>query len=662
MIDGIAFGGDYNPEQWPESVWAQDMRLMRQASVSMVSIGIFSWAMVERRPGEFDFSWFDRVMDNLAANDVAVCLATMTASPPPWMARLYPETLPQRADGVRLWLGARQHYCPSSPVYRQHAAQLVERLATRYAEHPALALWHIGNEYGCHVSTCYCDVSATDFRRWLRERYGSIDALNEAWSTSFWSQRYDNWAEILPPRSAPSFPNPTQQIDFARFSSDAMLDCFLLEKEIVKRITPRVPVTTNLLSVWKPVDFFRWAQHCDVISHDSYPDPHDPRTHVEVGFAYDLMRSLGGGAPWLLMEQAPSAVNWRDRNGPKPPGRMRLWSWQAIAQGSDSVLYFQWRQSLGGAEKYHSAMVPHGGEGTRVFREVAELGQELAQSSELAGTRARAEAALVMDWSSWWGLELDSHPCTGLRQMETNLAHYAPLFDAGVTCDVVHPSWDLSGYKLVVVPNLYLVDEAVAANLANYVRSGGRLLVSFFSGIVDAQDRVHPGGYPGPLREVLGLRVEEFWPLPHDGEIAVRLGDAVVTATLWSEEIVPEGAQVLGSFDSGELAGRPAVTRHAFGDGVAWYLGTRLDAEAMSALMALIRAEAGVEPVLPGLPAGVQAAIRRGPDSAYLLLLNHGTAPATVALPAPATSVLPRGGETDSLILDPNGVAVLRLA
>ncbi|MFI9600106.1 beta-galactosidase [Streptomyces sp. NPDC052043] len=662
----IAFGGDYNPEQWPEEVWAEDMRLMKEAAVSMVSVGIFSWAEVEPRPGQFDFTRFDRIMDNLAANDIAACLATMTASPPPWLSHRYPQSLPVRADGARIWPGARQQYCPSSPVYREFAGRLVDRVAGRYADHPALALWHVGNEYGCHISDCYCDVSAADFRRWLRERYGNLDGLNDAWSTSFWSQRYGDWDEILPPRLVSGFGNPAQRVDFARFSSDAMLDCFLAEKEILRRITPEVPVTTNFLSVWKPVDCFRWAEHQDVVSHDSYPDPHDPDSHVEAGFAYDLMRSLGHGRPWLLMEQAPSAVNWRERNGPKAAGLMRLGSWQAVAQGADSVMYFQWRQSRGGAEKYHSAMVPHGGSGTRTFREIRALGNELAGLSELVGSTVGADAALVMDWSSWWGLELDSHPSSDLRQMDANLAHYRPLFEANVTCDVVHPSWDLSAYGLVVVPNLYMVDEAAARNLAEYVREGGHLVVSFFSGIVDECDRVHPGGYPAPLRDLLGLRVEEFWPLPENGSIDLSFTDAPgqvprtgATGRLWSEDIHLEGAQAVATFASTELAGGPAVTRHGFGEGVAWYLGTRPDPAATRALFDRIRQEAGVDPVLPGLPEGVQAVVRRGNGTRYLVLLNHSGSDARVQLPRPARDLLSGGSPSLVVDLGPAGVAVL---
>lgn len=663
-LDRIYYGADYNPEHWSATVRAEDMRLMRDAQVSLVTAGIFSWAQVEPRPGEYHFEWFDEVMDGLADAGVSVFLATMTASPPPWLAAAHPETLPRRADGAILWPGGRQHFCPSSPVYRQHAARLVEQLATRYVGHPALAVWHVGNEFACHIRACYCDVSAADFRRWLADRYGDLDTLNDAWSTTFWSQRYDDWSQIQPPRLAPAFPNPAQQIDYARFSSDAQLACYLAEKQILRRITPDVPVTTNFVGLaQKALDWHSFAPHLDVAALDSYPDPHDARSHVEAAFGYDLIRSLRAGQPWLLAEQAPSAVNWRQRNAPKSPGAMRLGTWQAVAQGADAALFFQWRQTSGGAEKYHSAMVPHGGTDTRVYREARELGRELASVPELAGSRVRADVALLHDWPSWWGLELDSHPSDDLRQLDAHLAHYAPLFDAHVTCDVVHPAADLSGYKMVVVSNLYLLEPWVGEHLTRYVADGGQLVVSFFSGIVDGNDRAYLGGHPAPLRRALGLRVEEFAPLPAAGATSLAWDDGTSSqASIWSEWIEPDGAEVLATFTAGDLAGHPAVTRHRYGAGTAWYLGTRPDPAATRALLDRVRAEAGVAPVLPDLPDQVQAVVRHAADRDYLLLLNHSTGPTAVPLPEPATDLLtdPDGAPSDTVTLPPRGVAVLR--
>ena len=636
-LAGFGYGGDYNPEQWSPQVWAEDMALMREAGVNLVTLGIFSWAMVEPAPGRYAWAWFDRVMDLLAENGIAVCLATMTASPPPWMARAHPETLPVTADGTVLGPGARQHYTPSSPVYRRYATRLVEALATRYAAHPALAAWHVGNEFGCHVAESYGEVDAVAFRTWLRERYGDLDALNTAWSTAFWSQRYGDWAQVQPPRAAPTFGNPMQRVDFRRFSSDALLACYRAERDVLRRVTPDVPITTNFFAPDKPVvDWQDWAEEEDVVSFDAYPDPADPRSHVTFAYIYDLLRSLKGGMPWLLLEQAPSAVNWRAVNRPKAPGRMRLGSWQAVARGADSVLFFQWRASRGGAEKFHSAMLPHAGPRSRTFAEVRELGRELAGAAEIAGTRVTAEAALVLDWPSWWALEQPSHPSTLLRQSEANRTHYAPLWHAGVTCDVVRPSADLSAYRVVVVPNLYLLDADVGENLAGFVRSGGHLVVSFFSGVADGHDRIHPGGPPGPLAEVLGLGVTEFWPLGKGEHVDLawtsepeRSAGGAARGTLWSEEIRLAGASPLAAFGSGGAAGHAAVTVNAYGAGRAYYLATRPDPASMAAFLDGVCRAAGVGPVWPGLPAGVEA-VRRG---RYVVLLNHAAEAHDICVP-----------------------------
>ncbi len=656
----FAYGADYNPEQWPESTWDEDMALMKRSRVTMVSLGIFSWAAVEARPGEYDFGWFDRAMDRLSDNGIGVCLATMTASPPPWLAARHPETLPRTVDGTVLWPGSRQHYCPSSHVYREYAGRLVTALAERYAEHPALALWHVNNEYGCHVPECFCDVSAAAFRDWLTARYGDVDTLNDAWSTTFWSQRYSSIDEVQPPRTAPTFPNPAQVVDFKRFSSAALLECFLVEKEILRRVTPDVPVTTNFVGAWHRVDTAAWSSHVDVVSYDSYPDPHEPDTVVAAAFAYDQMRALRRGEPWLLLEQAPSAVNWRQRNAPKAPGRMRLWSHQAVARGADAVMFFQWRQSRGGAERFHSAMVPHGGPDTRAFAEVSALGAELARMSGVLGSTVDASVALVTDWSSGWAMQGNSLPSADLSLEETNLAHYRPLWQANLATDVVAPEVDLSGYRLVVVPNLYAVDAAVAARLVEYVRGGGHLVMSFFSGIVDGNDRVHLGGYPAPFRELLGLRVDEFWPLAQDATIDLAPSG---TGTLWSEWITLEGAEEVATFTTGDLADRPAITRHRFGDGIAYYIGTRPDESTMDALLLRAATEAGVAPVHPLLPAGIEASVRVTDEGTrWLFLLNHNDVEKTVRLPDGALDAMAGQPLAGPATIEPRGVLIAVLS
>ncbi len=665
-IGGVAYGGDYNPEQWPEDTWQDDIALMKHAGVNLVSLGIFSWASLQFGPDDWQFEWLDKVMDLLARADISVLLATSTASPPPWLTKQYPDILPITFDGLRLYPGGRQHYCPSSQSYRTAAHRLVEALAKRYGQHPALAGWHVGNEYGCHVAQCYCDESAADFRRWLKKKYGTVEALNQSWSTSFWSQRYQDWEEVLPPRLAPTFANPAQQLDFHRFSSDALMECFSEEVNILKEITSGVPVTTNFMGLFKPLDYFAWARHEDFVSHDSYPDPVDPESPVIAALAFDFMRSVGKGRPWLLMEQAPSAVNWRERNRPKRPQLYRLWSHQALAHGANGVMSFQWRASRGGAEKFHSGMVPHAGADTRIYREVVSLGEELRDLKDVISTTSRSDVALAFDWSSWWGLELDSHPSNHVKLPDLMLRYYRPLWKATIPVDIVHPNWDLSTYKIVFIPNLYLVDDSTAHNLQRFVENGGHLVVSFFSGIVNGDDIIHQGGYPGPLKELLGIRVEEFWPLEEKEEMAVTFDDGrQYSASLWGEIIHADKAEIIARFATGELARQPVVTRCRVGSGTSWYVGTRMNEDGLTHLINRIVNETGVRGIVKNAPGTIEATVRQDGKQQFVFLLNHSSQPATVELALdhtrPPLDVLSGQVNLGPVILAPSEARILRL-
>ncbi len=596
------FGGDYNPEQWPTEVWREDWRLMKEAGVNLVSIGIFSWAMLEPEEGRFEFDWLDEVMAGLHAAGVAVDLATATASPPPWLTHRYPEVLPVTETGVRLSAGSRQQYCPSSPVYRRLAARLVTAIAERYADHPAVVMWHINNEYGCHVARCYCEASAAAFRDWLRARYGSIDALNHAWGTTFWSQVYTCFSELQPPRATPASMNPTQLLDFDRFSSDALLELYRAEAAIVRAATPQLPITTNFMGFFKGADYWAWAKEVDVVSNDSYPDPVDPSGPARNAMTHDLMRSLRS-SPWLLMEQSTSAVYWRERNAPKAPGQMSVWSMQAVARGADGILFFQWRQSESGAEKFHSGMLPHSGTSSRVWREVVSLGTSLLDLAEVKGGDVKARVGIVMDWDSWWSIEQGGLPAR-LDYVEGIFAWYSTLYERDVMVDFVRADEDLSDYDAVLVPSLFCAPSAALRNLADYADQGGHLLVTYQTGITDETARITSGGYLGPLQSALGIHVDEFAPPAspdHYGRGAVAppplqlSGSIEGEATIWAEWVIPEEAHVLATFAGGVVDGHPAITRR----GTAWYCATLPGEEARATLLEQILASAGVPAATP---------------------------------------------------------------
>ncbi|MGH3446217.1 MAG: beta-galactosidase [Nocardioidaceae bacterium] len=624
----IAYGGDYNPEQWSRSTWDEDVRLMREAGVNLVSLGIFSWGLLESAPGEYDFSWLDDVIELLAEHDIAVDLSTGTAATPPWLAHHHPETLPVDSQGRTLCPGSRQSWCPSSPVYREYAARLVEQLGARYGDHPAVCLWHVGNEYGCHNVHCYCDVSAQDFRRWLEERYGDIDTLNDAWTTTFWSQHYTDFAQILPPRATPAFHNPGQLLDFKRFSSDASMACFTMERDILHRLSPDVPVTTNFMvtRAFDGLDYWRWAQEVDVVSNDHYLESADPQSHIELAFSADLTRGLAGGAPWILMEHSTSAVNWQPRNRAKQPAEMTRNSMQHVARGADGVMFFQWRASRGGAEKFHSAMLPHGGTDTLVWRETTRLGQTLGSLSGLPDAQSSAEVAIVFDWESGWAVDSPAHPSVDVRYRAIAQSVYAGLWRGGVGVDFLPPGADLRPYKLVVAPCLHMLAPSEADNLDTYARGGGGLLVTYFSGIVDRNDQVVTGGYPGLLATTLGLVVEEFFPLQESETLTLDDGSEGAT---WSELIKPRGCDVVRSFASGPVAGAPAVTVNQRGEGSAWYAGTQLSAPGMDHLVSTVCKASGVR---WAAASGVERRMRHTESADFTFVINHSDRDQTVAV------------------------------
>lgn len=659
-IPGLLYGGDYSPEQWPEEVWTEDARLMQAAGVNLVSLGIFAWSRIQSSPGQYDFAWLDTVIDLLHAHGVSIDLATPTASPPPWLVRLHPEILPVTADGVTLGLGARRHYCPDSPAYRTAAAEVARAIAERYRSHPALVMWHVDNEYACHVTECFCERSAAAFREWLHRRHGSLEALNAAWGTTFWSQHYGDWAEIEPPRRAPTSINPSELLDWRRFCSDSWLGCFREQAAILREVTPGIPITTNFMGFHGPLDYWRWAAEEDVVSDDSYPDTSDPEWMIGSALSYDLMRSLGRGRPWVLMEQASAHVNWRERNATKRPGIMRLGSYQAIARGADGVMFFQWRASRAGAEKHHSGMLPHAGTDTRTWREVAGLGVELRRCQELVGSRVSADVAILFDWENMWALESGALPSNALQLLPQVRAIYAPLFERQVAVDLADPHDDLSKYRLVIAPTVYLTSDQAAANLISYVDGGGTILMTFFSGIVDQNDQVRLGGDHQPFKEMLGLEVEEIAPQAEGQTTDVVTADGVsFKGGLWTDVIRLAGAEAIASHSSDYYAGRAAVTRHRFGRGTAMYVGTMPDGPGLGWLIDRACETADVR-VAVGSPPGVETMRRTNGRQDWLFVLNHTCEPVDVTIDDPGIDILGGGSWAGSVRVAPTDLAIIR--
>ncbi|EFL35581.1 beta-galactosidase [Streptomyces viridochromogenes DSM 40736] len=660
----IPYGGDYNPEQWPEDVWDDDHRLFTRAGVDTLTVGVFTWSLTQPAPDTYDFTVLDRVLDRAAAEGRRVCLATGTAALPPWLAERHPEVNRTDFEGRRHRYGQRHNFCPSSPAYRRYARGMARRLAERYAHHPALLAWHINNEYG---GACYCDLCAEAFREWLRDRHGTLDALNDAWWTTFWSHRYTDWDQIEPPSALTehwSGPDHTAfqgiTLDWFRFTTDALLGCFLAEKEVIRAHDPDTPVTTNFMGTFRPLDYHRWAPHLDFASWDSYPPLDAPPTRPAL--AHDLMRGLKDGAPFWLMEQTPSTTACRDVNPLRRPGELRLATFQAIAHGADAALYFQMRASRGACEKYHGAVIGHAGrDDTRVFCEVADLGAELERLGAVTlGARTPARTALVFDWDSWWALEISDGPSRLVKYPDVVHAYYRAARAAGADVDVVPQTADLTPHDVVLAPALYMVKGDLATRLEAVARRGGTVLTTFLSGRVDEHDRALRTDVPGPLAPLMGVRVDEWDARPP--EFAQTVPELGAQARLVFDIVLPRGAEPVATYGTDFYAGTPAVTRNRYGAGEGWYVATALDQPGVDQVVRRILAHHDLLGPYADHPS-VETATRVAPDGTRLLfLLNHAPEPAHLTAHATATDLLTgkRVDQGEPLVLDPLGVAVLQ--
>lgn len=579
-MNKMPYGGDYNPEQWTKEIWQEDSRLLKLANVDTVTINVFNWAMLQKDEATYDFSALDETVRRVSEDGMQICMATATAAHPAWMARKYPDILRTEWNGLKRKFGGRHNSCPNSPTYQKYSVRLAEKLAEHFKDQKNIIAWHVSNEFS---GRCYCENCEKAFRVWLQKKYGTLEKLNHEWNTPFWGHTFYDWEDIVVPNlQSEEFGEERTvfqgiSLDYARFCNDSLLENYCSEYEAIKKHIPDAKITTNLMGLYKPLDYQKWGKYMDFVSYDNYPG--NGETPAYIAFRHDLMRGLKQGQPYWLMEQTPSVSNWLPNNSLKRPGVMRLWSYQAVAHGADSVMYFQMRRSPGACEKYHGAVIDHvGTEHTRVFREVSALGEELDRLGDrLLDSRLIKKAAVIFDWDNWWAVEYSAGPNNELKYPQEVFRYYEALHKLHVPVDVISCEDDFSGYDVVAAPLLYMVKPGVADALRAYVAAGGRLVMTFFSGYVNENDYVTVGGYPGELRDLSGIWVEEIDSLPQNQANHFTFEGKRYPAKMLCDLLHTEGAEPLCTYEEEFYAGMPVLTQNRYGKGTVFYVGTSSD-------------------------------------------------------------------------------------
>lgn len=679
-VKGFMHGGDYNPDQWLRypGILEEDYRLMKLAKCNTFSINIFSWSAIEPEEGTYHFEWLDKIMDDLTKQESHVILATPSGARPAWLSQKYPEVLRVESNRVRNLHGLRHNHCFTSPVYRDKTADLNRILAERYKNHPALIMWHVSNEYG---GDCHCDLCQNAFRSWLKNKYQTLDELNHAWWTGFWSHTFTDWEQIESPAPHGEYQIHGHNLDWKRFVTDQTIDFYKNEIAPLREITPDIPVTTNFMGDYPKMgpylglNYDKFAKEVDVVTWDSYPAWHSNyqktwELAADVGFVHDIFRSLKDGQPFLILESTPSLVNWHKVNKAKRPGMHLLSAMQSVAHGSDSILYFQWRKGRGASEKFHGAVVDHvGHEHTRVFREVTEVGHALEQIQEVAGASVGAEVAIIYDWENQWAID----DAQGLKNenkeyIKTCQQHYQAFWKKGIPVDIISMDKDLSKYKLVIAPMLYMVRPGVAERIEEFVANGGTYVATYWSGIVDENDLCFLGGFPGPLRNVLGVWAEEIDTLYETDFNEVQFTangaePATYSARDYCEVIHAESAEVLAEFKHDFYQGSPAVTKNSFGKGSAYYIASRNSPEFHDDFYHQLVDDLSIQTIIKGpIPENISVQKRSDGVHDYIFVMNFGDTDQTVDLEEgrPYINLLSNTDVSGRLNLGPYGVAVLK--
>ncbi len=651
----LHLGAAYYPEHWPEDRWAEDIQLMRQVGLTVARLAEFAWSTLEPAEGEFHFNWLDRAISTLASADIATVLGTPTAAPPAWLVQKYPDLLPVDESGRRVQFGNRCHYCVNSPQFHAATRRIVGTMAEHFGANPHVIGWQLDNEYN---RVCYCDRCRSFFQQHLAKKFGSLDALNHHWATRYWSQTYSAWEQIPIPIGPH---NPGLMLEFKHFVTESYRKFQRLQLDLLHpHLRPGVWITHNFMGWFDGFDHYVLTEDLHLASWDWYigTGHHD---HLTSGAAHDLTRGFKRQNFWLI-ETQPGNVNWSSINNTLNKGEARAMAWHAVAHGADAVLYWQWRSAPGGQEQYHGTLVDQSGQPRPFCEEVQQLGRDFAVISPLlSGSTTLSDVAILNSYDSRWSIQWQRHH----RDFDY-LAHfnhyYRPLATRNIALDLISADAPLDGYKLVIAPALLMLNESRAARLRDFVGRGGYLVLTVRCGMKDDCNALLPSRQPGPLADVAGVEVEDYYallePVPVSGEWFTG------TSRLWAERLKVRdeaGTEVIARYgkSNGWLDGHPAVTVHSHGKGRAYLIGAYLDEVSQQSLLDRIAAAAGVQPVME-TPAGVEACKRVNAEGGEVfIIVNHEWAEQPVVLPWPAHEHLSGQSVRNELRLAPYGVAIL---
>lgn len=654
----LLHGGDYNPEQWLDrpDILEKDVEMLVESGCNTVSLGIFSWSVLEPEEGVFRLDWLEEIVDRLYAKGISTILATPSGARPKWMADQYPEVLRVDESRHRNFFGGRHNHCYTSPVYREKVAIINKKLAERLGNHPGVILWHISNEYG---GECHCPLCQKAFQNWLREKYGTIEELNRRWYTAFWSHTYQSFDQVESPSSRGENALHALNLDWKRFVTHQTADFIHHEVEAVRAGGSNLPVTANLMHYFDGLDYFKLAKELDIVSWDTYPTWHkEPviETGYDNGMCHDLMRSLKG-RPFFQMESCPSSTNWQSVSKLKRPGILFLQSMQAIAHGGEGSMYFQIRQSRGSSEKFHGAVIDHyGGTDTRVFREVCRIGQTLKEISPMAGSRVESPVAILYDWDSQWAMEDSQGPRNkGLHLLEVQQKFYGAFRRRGLNVDLVDMDCDIEKYRVLALPMCYMFKEGFSEKVRAFVEKGGILINTYWSGIADDTDLCYLGGTPHGLMDVLGARSMEIDGLYdwEENELVPEPGNELGLNRTYRCKYLCDllelrGAKAVMTYGSDFYQGYPALTVNAYGKGFAWYVAADGEKEFYQDFIRLLMEQYHIcGPVSGSIPENLEVTTRETDDTRYVIYQNFGTEPVKLPLPEGAFEAFYGDAEKD---------------